>query len=147
MPTAARSRVSAEDPLPAPDQRARWIEVFRRVRDETERRAAPLSPEDQVIQSMPDASPTKWHRAHSTWFFETFLLAPFAPGYELFDSTFGYLFNSYYDAVGPRHPRPARGLLTRPSADTIGSYRRHVDHEVADFFFCGVPDDLLPRVE
>src|SRR5256885_1713066 len=127
MPTAARSRVSAEDASPAQDQRTRWIEAFRRVRGETERRAAPLSAEDQVIQSMPDASPTKWHRAHTTWFFETFLVRPHVPGYKVFDERFTFLFNSYYVAAGPRHARPKRGLVTRPDAAEVADYRAHVD--------------------
>src|SRR6185503_11309317 len=103
---------------------------FRAVRAETEARAAPLSPEDQQIQSMPDCSPAKWHRAHTTWFFETFILAGEA-GYRPFDPAFSYLFNSYYEAVGARHPRPERGMLTRPSAETIGRYRAHVDAAMA----------------
>ena len=130
MPTAARSRVSAADASPAQDQRTRWIEAFRRVRGETERRAAPLSPEDQVIQSMPDASPTKWHRAHTTWFFETFLVQPNVPGYKVFDERFAFLFNSYYVAAGPRHARPKRGLITRPNAAEVADYRAHVDAAV-----------------
>jgi len=89
--------------------------------------ASPLSAEDQCVQSMPDASPTKWHLAHVTWFFETFLLRPGLPGYAVFDDAYGYLFNSYYEQVGPRHARPARGLLTRPSLDAVHAYRRHVD--------------------
>lgn len=79
------------------------------------------------MQSMPDASPTKWHRAHTTRFFETFVLGRFAPAYRPLDPRYGYLFNSYYEAVGPRHPRPARGLLTRPTATEVGLYRAHVD--------------------
>ena len=110
--------------------RARWIEAFRRVRHETERRAAPLSPEDQVIQSMPDASPIKWHRAHTTWFFETFLVQPNIPDYKIFDQRFAYLFNSYYVAAGPRHARPKRGLITRPNAAEVADYRAHVDAAV-----------------
>src|SRR6266436_10103410 len=85
------------------DARDAWSEVFRIVRAETERRAAPLSAEDQVVQSMPDASPVKWHRAHTTWFFEQFLLKAHAPGYTEFDPRFGFLFNSYYVAAGPRY--------------------------------------------
>ena len=85
------------------------------MRDLTEALAAPLRPEDQVVQSMPDVSPTKWHRGHTTWFFETFLLEPTLTGYDAFDPEFRYLFNSYYEAVGPRHPRPQRGLLSRPT--------------------------------
>ena len=89
-------------------------ERFVEVRGTTEALAAPLSAEDQQVQSMPDVSPTKWHRAHTTWFFETFLLQPELPGYEAHHPGYGYLFNSYYDAVGARHPRPERGLVTRP---------------------------------
>jgi len=100
---------------------------FATIRDWTERLVASLSAEDQCVQSMPDASPAKWHRAHTTWFFEQFVLTPFLPGYRVFDESFCYLFNSYYEAVGPRHPRPNRGLLTRPSADQVGHYRVHVD--------------------
>ena len=97
------------------------------VRAWTEHLAASLSDEDQCVQSMPDASPAKWHRAHTTWFFEQFVLSAFAPDHQVFDRDFAYLFNSYYEAVGPRHPRPARGLLTRPSAERVGAFRRHVD--------------------
>ena len=107
-----------------------WREAYRAVRAETERRAEPLTPEDQVIQSMPDASPTKWHRAHTTWFFEQFLLRPHCPGYRPFDERFAYLFNSYYVAAGPRHARPMRGLITRPDAAEVAAYRRHVDAAV-----------------
>ncbi|MEJ8810242.1 ergothioneine biosynthesis protein EgtB [Variovorax ureilyticus] len=105
-------------------------ERFRAVRAHTLELAAPLSAEDQCIQSMPDASPTKWHLAHTTWFFETVLLQPHASGYRLFDQRFPYLFNSYYEALGPRHPRPQRGLLTRPALDEVHAYRRHVDEAV-----------------
>ncbi len=100
---------------------------FRAVRGRTEALAAPLSAEDQCVQSMPDASPAKWHRAHTTWFFENFVLGPHWPGYRVFHSRFGYLFNSYYVAAGPRHARPRRGMLTRPSAGEVGDYRAHVD--------------------
>ncbi len=82
---------------------------------------------------MTDASPTKWHRAHVTWFFETLILIPYAAGYQPFDEQFVYLFNSYYDSVGDRHPRPERGLLTRPPAAEIADYRRHVDDAMATF--------------
>ncbi|QFZ84218.1 ergothioneine biosynthesis protein EgtB [Variovorax paradoxus] len=105
-------------------------ERFRTVRAASLALAAPLSAEDQCIQSMPDASPTKWHLAHTTWFFETVLLQPHAPDYRPFDARFHYLFNSYYEALGPRHPRPQRGLLTRPSLDEVHAYRRHVDEAV-----------------
>ena len=89
--------------------------------------AAPLSDEDQCVQSMPDASPTKWHLAHTSWFFENVVLLPFVPGYQVFDEAFAYLFNSYYEALGPRHPRPQRGLLTRPSLTQVLAFRQHVD--------------------
>jgi len=102
-------------------------DTFRAVRAASLELAAPLSAEDQCIQSMPDASPTKWHLAHTTWFFETVLLQPHASGYRPFDPRFQYLFNSYYEALGPRHPRPQRGLLTRPSVDEVHAYRAHVD--------------------
>jgi ergothioneine biosynthesis protein EgtB len=119
-------------PRPAPatggdDDRELLRARYRRVRDLTEALAAPLRPEDQVIQSMADVSPTKWHRGHTTWFFETFLLEPNLTGYDAFDSEFRYLFNSYYEAVGPRHPRSQRGLLSRPTVDEVGRYRVHVD--------------------
>ncbi|WP_341990915.1 ergothioneine biosynthesis protein EgtB [Azorhizobium sp. AG788] len=103
---------------------------FRAVRDETERRAAPLSAEEQVIQSMPDASPIKWHRAHTTWFFEQFILGEHAPDYVTFDPRFAYLYNSYYVSAGPRYDRPNRGLITRPSAAEVADYRAHVDGAV-----------------
>jgi ergothioneine biosynthesis protein EgtB len=97
------------------------------IRDWTEHLASALTDEDQCVQSMPDASPAKWHRAHTTWFFEQFVLTAFLPGYQVFDEHFRYLFNSYYEAVGPRHPRPNRGLLTRPAASRVTAYRAHVD--------------------
>jgi len=108
-----------------------WLDAFRGVRAETERRAAPLSAEDQAVQSMPEASPAKWHRAHVTWFFEQFLLRPFAPSYHPFDERFAYLFNSYYVAAGPRQARPQRGLITRPGVAETTAYRAHVDTAVA----------------
>jgi len=111
----------------------RLIAAFRAVRDETERRAAPLSAEDQMVQSMPDASPAKWHRAHTTWFFEQFLLGAHCPGYRPFHPDYAFLFNSYYVAAGPRHTRAQRGLLTRPGAAEIGAYRAHVDAAMVEF--------------
>src|SRR5450830_2127651 len=89
--------------------------------------AAPLSVEDCGAQSMADASPVKWHLAHTTWFFETFILEPHESGFAPFDAAFRVLFNSYYNGVGARHPRPERGLLTRPSLERIRAYRADVD--------------------
>jgi ergothioneine biosynthesis protein EgtB len=109
-------------------------ESYRQVRAESVARAAPLSAEDQCIQSMPDASPTKWHLAHTTWFFETVLLQPHLHGYRAFDERFNFLFNSYYEALGPRHPRAQRGLLTRPDRDEVLAYRVHVDAAVERLF-------------
>jgi len=103
---------------------------FRATRAYTEALAAPLSPEDQLLQSMPACSPTKWHRAHTTWFFETFVLA--AAGVEPLDRRARYLWNSYYEAIGPRHPRPQRGLLSRPSCDEVTAYRQAVDARVVE---------------
>jgi ergothioneine biosynthesis protein EgtB len=108
--------------------------MFLAVRNETERRAAPLSAEDQLVQSMPDASPAKWHRAHTTWFFEQFLLGEHCPGYKPYHPDYAFLFNSYYVSAGPRHARAQRGHLTRPSADEVTAYRRHVDAAVIKFF-------------
>jgi ergothioneine biosynthesis protein EgtB len=121
-------------PVPLTDRtgRSSLQESFIRTRATTEAIAAPLSAEDQVVQSMPDASPAKWHLAHTTWFFETFLLAPFLPGYRRFDERYAYLFNSYYDSIGSRHPRPQRGVLTRPSAAEIRRYRAYVDEAMSD---------------
>jgi ergothioneine biosynthesis protein EgtB len=112
------------------EARGLWRDAFRRVRAETEARAAHLSAEDQIVQSMADASPTKWHRAHVTWFFEQFLLVPNDSAYKIFDERFPFLFNSYYVAAGPRHARPQRGLITRPNAEDVAGYRAHVDAAV-----------------
>jgi dimethylhistidine N-methyltransferase len=100
------------------------------VRNHTEKLIETLTPEDMVVQSMPDASPAKWHLAHTTWFFETFILQTTVEGYSVFNGAYAYLFNSYYDAVGPRHPRAARGLMTRPSIDNVLSYRSYVDEHI-----------------
>ena len=102
------------------------LSQYRAVRALSDTLARPLSAEDCAIQSMPDASPVKWHLAHTSWFFESLILAE-DPNYAPFDSRFGFLFNSYYEALGPRHPRPRRGLITRPSLDEVMAYRRHVD--------------------
>jgi ergothioneine biosynthesis protein EgtB len=113
------------------------IERLVDIRTSTEALAQPLSAEDQTVQSMPDASPTKWHLAHTTWFFETFVLQPHARGYRAFDPAYEYLFNSYYEAVGPRHPRSQRGMITRPGVSEITAYRRHVTRAMVDFLAGG----------
>ncbi|MES2887768.1 MAG: ergothioneine biosynthesis protein EgtB [Pseudomonadota bacterium] len=100
---------------------------FERVRRHSLRIAEPLSPEDQCVQSMPDASPVKWHLAHTTWFFERLVLQVWQPAYTVFDAGFDRLFNSYYESLGERHPRAQRGLLTRPDAALVRRYRAHVD--------------------
>ena len=102
-------------------------DAFRATRSLTEALAAPLSPEDQTVQSMPDVSPTKWHRGHTTWFFETFVLGRFAPAHEPAEPLYRELFNSYYEGVGPQFTRSQRGLLSRPGADEVGAYRARVD--------------------
>ena len=124
LPEAARTPDRAARPAPA------WAESYADVRALTEQLAAPLSAEDQTVQSMPDVSPTKWHRAHVSWFFETFLLRPHLPGYVELDPRYAYLVNSYYEAVGARYPRPARGLVSRPGVAEVTAYRRHVDEHM-----------------
>jgi len=119
---------------------------FFATRSMTESLASPLTAEDQTVQSMPDVSPTKWHRAHTTWFFETFLLIPSLAGYRPFHPEYGYLFNSYYEQVGARYPRPDRGQLSRPGIAEIADYRVHVDEGMARLLEdpgCGSCADLV----
>jgi ergothioneine biosynthesis protein EgtB len=108
------------------------LDRYGQVRADTEALAAPLSPEDQTVQSMPDVSPTKWHRAHVTWFFETFVLSENEPDFEPYQDTYWFLFNSYYEAIGPRYARAERGVISRPGAHDVGLYRRHVDDRMRD---------------
>jgi ergothioneine biosynthesis protein EgtB len=130
-PPAAASMNSSAAAL-APKRHA-IARRYAEVRAQTDALAAPLSDEDQCVQSMPDASPTKWHLAHVSWFFEVVVLRAMQPGYNAFDPRFFYLFNSYYETLGPRHPRAQRGLLTRPSAAQVREYRRHVDAAMQAF--------------
>jgi ergothioneine biosynthesis protein EgtB len=118
------------------------LDRYEAVRAFTEKLAEPLSSEDQTVQTMPDVSPTKWHRAHTTWFFETFLLQEHLPGYTPVDPSYAFLFNSYYEGVGPRHARPERGMLSRPGAGEIGDYRAAVDEAMRRF----LAGDLDPSV-
>jgi ergothioneine biosynthesis protein EgtB len=108
--------------------------------------AAPLSDADATIQPHPDASPAKWHLAHTSWFFETFVLRDHVPGYRAFDERWAYLFNSYYEAEGPRHARPRRGMLSRPSLDEVRSYRAHMD-EALERALPSLPPAALDLVE
>ena len=120
------------------------------VRAHTERLAAPLSPEDQTVQSMADVSPTKWHRAHVTWFFETFVLADNETGFQPFQDKYWFLFNSYYEAVGPRFTRADRGVITRPGAHDVGVYRGNVDDRMRDLVASvdgGTIEKLTPTIE
>jgi ergothioneine biosynthesis protein EgtB len=130
--------------------RAQLLARYAQIRAHSLRLAGPLSAEDQCVQSMPDASPTKWHLAHTSWFFEAVVLSAHAADYEPFDAHFSHLFNSYYESLGPRHPRPQRGLLTRPSLPEIHAYREHVDAAMARFIEGagdGVWDAAAPLVE
>jgi dimethylhistidine N-methyltransferase len=133
----ANASPSTGDKTPTPSVA---IHRYRAVRQATEALTRSLTPEDQLAQSMPDASPTKWHLAHTTWFWETFLLVPNLAGYKAFDPRFHYLFNSYYEALGPRQPRPERGLLTRPSLDDVIAYRAHVDTAMGALLAPGAGD-------
>jgi ergothioneine biosynthesis protein EgtB len=129
----------------AADAAAALLADYAQVRRRSEALASPLSAEDQNLQSMPDASPTKWHLAHTTWFFEAVVLAKFAPHHRPFDPAYAYLFNSYYEGLGPRHPRPQRGMLSRPPLRDILEYRLFVDEAMARLIEERA-DDVLPLV-
>jgi ergothioneine biosynthesis protein EgtB len=125
------------------DLRARFFETRAHSADIV----APLTPEDQAVQAMDDASPAKWHLAHTTWFFEELVLKAFAPDYREADPRFAYCFNSYYESLGPRHPRARRGLLTRPSAGEVAGYRAQIDEAMARLFDKGLPDAARDVIE
>ncbi len=137
--TAVASEGASTDTTTSAPGPADLASRYRQVRAFTERLADPLSAEDQTVQSMPDVSPTKWHRAHTSWFFETFLLVPHLPGYRVFHPEFAYLFNSYYEAAGPRYARARRGCVSRPGCSEIAQYRRHVDAGMDELL--GAPAD------
>jgi len=118
----------ASNPLPTNEA----LTLFSETRSRTEALAAPLCPEDMMLQSMEDASPVKWHLAHTTWFFEEFILKPRVANYTSPDDRFAFLFNSYYTQAGPRHARDRRGLVSRPDGDAVRAYRAHVEDSLAD---------------
>ncbi len=126
---------------------AGWLACFEGVRAHTASLCEGLSAEDMVVQSMPDASPAKWHLAHTTWFFETFLLAAEEPAHRPFHPAYNYLFNSYYDAVGERHARPLRGLLTRPPLTEVWAYRAQVEERVRACLARGLSRKALEVLE
>jgi len=142
----APKRQRAVQPLSIPE----LADAFARVRQFTKSLAAPLEIEDHVVQSMPDVSPIRWHLAHTTWFFETFVLMDAAPGYKPFSPAFTELFNSYYNTVGRQFPRQRRGLLSRPTVREVLAYRRHVDDALNDWLASrnpGITPDKLPIIE
>ncbi|MDG2050520.1 MAG: ergothioneine biosynthesis protein EgtB [Myxococcota bacterium] len=138
MPPAVRPS-GTNELVPTPQS---TIDGFLAVRRFTEALTSDLDPEDCCAQSMPDCSPAKWHMAHTTWFFETFVLTPHLTGYEVFHPQFGYLFNSYYNGIGERQARHQRGLLTRPTLDQVLAYRHHVDSSVLTLLEATEPRDL-----
>jgi ergothioneine biosynthesis protein EgtB len=121
--------------------------LYRDVRQFTAALAAPLSDADATVQSMPDASPAKWHLAHTSWFFETMVLKAHRPNYRAYDDSFNYLFNSYYETVGARQPRPRRGMLTRPSLEQIYAYRAHVDSAMERYLAASPPAAVAALIE
>ena len=133
MSASDQDIVKTFTPAASPLSRLEISRKYKAVRDRTMHLAAPLSAEDKTVQSMTDASPTKWHLAHTTWFYETLILLDLEPDYTAFDPSYCYLFNSYYESLGARHPRPERGLLTRPSCEDIERYRAHVDSHMQKF--------------
>src|SRR5499427_3073434 len=140
--SARPNTVATPDPE---SERQSLHDHYQQVREFSETLCRPLATEDYVIQPMPDASPTKWHLAHVSWFFETFLLKPFVPDYQSPDPGYAYLFNSYYNAIGDRYPRPQRGHISRPTVEETYRYRAHVDEQVLDLLECAEELDV-PRI-
>ena len=122
------------------------LDTLRAVRRHSEALIAPLEPEDLMLQGMADASPPKWHLGHTTWFFDNFVLQPYAPGHQACDPLWSYQFNSYYEAVGARHPRPQRGLLSRPAIGPVLAWRQRVDAELEELLL-DPPEDVMALVE
>ncbi|MDR3390309.1 MAG: ergothioneine biosynthesis protein EgtB [Sulfuriferula sp.] len=129
----------------ADNQRSLWMDAYLGVRRRSEALCTPLSPEDYVIQTCPEASPAKWHLAHVSWFFETFLLKEYLAGYTEFHSAFGYLFNSYYEQIGKFHPRHERGFLSRPGVEEIYRYRAHVDEHMQQLLY-SADESIWPSI-
>jgi ergothioneine biosynthesis protein EgtB len=138
--------VLASHPELASRQEEGILPRYRRVRRRTEALAEALSAEDMMVQSMPDASPTKWHLAHTTWFFEEFVLARFDPSHRWYDAQWRVLFNSYYDSVGPSHSRAGRGVLSRPSIDQVRAWRASIDEQVVALLVRGEPEALAATI-
>jgi ergothioneine biosynthesis protein EgtB len=138
---------NTSSPAQLSNERSTLEHQYRNVRAASAALAAPLSDADATVQSMPDASPAKWHLAHTSWFFETMVLAPNCSGYRVFDDRFNFLFNSYYESVGARQPRPLRGLLTRPALADVLAYRVHVDLGVAELFKQAPSENVLKIIE
>ena len=148
--TASEVQASGQDAMGSDSLRKKLIRRLAEVRSATESLVETLAPEDQNLQSMPEASPAKWHRAHTTWFFETFVLEADAHGYKCFSPAFAELFNSYYNGVGRQHPRAQRSLLSRPASDEIGRYRRYADEALQQLLWdCGarVFERIAPLIE
>lgn len=137
------SRTSAR-PIQEPSS---ILELYRTVRETSRSLGRPLSDADATVQSMPDASPAKWHLAHTTWFFETMVLVPNVSGYRVFNDSFNFLFNSYYETIGARHPRPRRGMITRPALDTVFAYREHVDAAIETLLQGEFPPHVADLIE
>ncbi|MFA9461966.1 ergothioneine biosynthesis protein EgtB [Thiohalorhabdus methylotrophus] len=136
-----------QEPFPSGQASDTLAGRFHAVREATEALCAPLSAEDCLAQSMTEASPVKWHLAHTTWFFETFILEGHQPDFQPYGEQYRVLFNSYYNGIGEQHPRPQRSLLTRPSLDEVHAYRRHVDRAVTTLLDSDEAGEIADLVE